>query len=532
MKTALNYSIYLLPIIIGLGIIFGTVVTYLQIYDYQVQLSKSFKHEISGILEGVIDRRESRLQTISDGVNGFFTSTGDMTPEKFATFSDILFSSNPEIVNISIIDKNQMILYSYPQSNIVEKNFDTLFPSHPTQINGIKTMNIEFPMGASRSMIISIPFDYFISNNTIPSHNFKLILFSPLDNNLKLYEIFSNNGIIETNNVEFTQKELETIMKIDVETNLYGHTIKKEYVLKYMIWDSTFESNNILSELLLLVGVISSLVIPFVVYKTNNVLIRKMQERSKTLEQKNQELELVKKSKDEFVTMIIHDLQNPLVPIISFSDILLSNVLGDLTPKQIDRIKMIKSSATSLQSLIQDLMDSQKAELGKLHLNLSENNLSEIVQNTILKFKPEFDIKEITIETSIANNVQCVCDKTRIEQVLSNMLLNSLDFVSEKMGKISISLESNNHTSKITIKDNGIGIEKAQLDKLFVKFYQIKHDMTRKYGGTGLGLAVSREIIALHGGNIWAESDGIRKGSTFFIELPLKDYDETNLKKN
>ena len=242
--------------------------------------------------------------------------------------------------------------------------------------------------------------------------------------------------------------------------------------------------------------------------------------------------ERVKKSKDEFVTMIIHDLQNPLVPIMSFSDILLSNTLGDLTPKQIDRIKMIQSSATSLQNLIQDLLDSQKAELGKLHLNLSENNLSEIVQNIISKFKPEFDIKEITIETSIANNIQCVCDKTRIEQVLSNILLNSLDFVSEKMGKISISLESDNHTAKITIKDNGIGIEKAQLDKLFVKFYQIKHDMTRKYGGTGLGLAVSREIIALHGGNIWVESDGIRKGSTFFIELPLKDYDETNLKKN
>ena len=534
MKTMTDHSkaIYLLPIMIGLGIIFGTVVTYLQIYDYQQQLSQSFKHQIKGILEGVIDRRESRLQTISNAVNGFFQSSEDMTPEKFATFSDILFSSNPEIVNISIIDKNQTILYSYPQSNIVEENFDTLFPSHPTQINGIKTMNIEFPMSASRSIIISMPFDYFISNDTLPSHNFKLILFSPLDNDMKLYEIFNNEGIIETNDVEFTQKELENLMEINVKTNLYGHTIKNVYVLKYMIWDGVFESNNALSQLLLLVGSISSVIIPFLVYKTNNALRQKIQERSKILEQKNQELEQVKKSKDEFVTMIIHDLQNPLVPIMSFSDILLSNTLGDLTPKQIDRIKMIKSSATSLQNLIQDLMDSQKAELGKLHLNLSENNLSEIVQNIISKFKPEFDIKEITIETSIANNVQCVCDKTRIEQVLSNMLLNSLDFVSEKMGKISISLESDNHTAKITIKDNGIGIEKAQLDKLFVKFYQIKHDMTRKYGGTGLGLAVSREIIALHGGNIWAESDGIRKGSTFFIELPLKDHDKTNLKKN
>ena len=525
-------SIYLLPIIIGLSIIFGTVVTYLQIYDYQQQLSQSFKHEIKGILEGVIDRRESSLQTLSYAITGFFESSNDMTSEKFATFSDTLFNSNPEIMNISIIDKNQTIFYSYPQSNMIGENFNVLFPSHPTQINGIKTMNIEFPMNASRNMIISVPFNYFISNDTIPSQHFKLILYSPVDNNLKLYQISSNKGIIETNNVEFTQKELENIIEINVKTNLFGHTIKKEYVLKYIIWDSAFESNSSLSQLLLLVGGISSVIIPFLVYKTNKTLRQKIQERSKILEQRNYDLEQIKQSKDEFVTMIIHDLQNSLVPIISFSDILLSNALGDLTPKQIDRIKMIKSSATSLQNLVHDLLDSQKAELGKLRLNLSENNLSEVVQSMISKFKPEFDTKEITIETSVASNVQCVCDKIRIEQVLSNLLLNSLDFISEKRGKISISLESDDHTAKITIKDNGIGIEKAQLDKLFVKFYQIKHDMTRKYGGTGLGLAVSHEIIALHRGNIWAESDGIQKGSTFFIELPLKDHDKTNLKKN
>ena len=521
-------SIYLLPIIIGLGIIFGTVVAYVQIYDYQQQLSDSYKHEINGILEGVIDRRESRLQTISNSMTGFFESSTDVTPDEFTSFSDIIFSSNPELVNVSIIDQNQTILNSFPESNIVGENFDVLFPTHPTQINGIKTMNIEFPMKNFNKIIISVPFDYFISYNTIPSQYFKLILYSPLDDNVKLYQISNTNGMIETDIVEFTQKELENIIEINVKTNLYGHTLHKEYILKYLIWDGAFESNNIPSQLLLIIGIASSVIIPVLVYNTNNILRQKIQERSLVLEQKNRDLEEIKKSKDEFVTMIVHDLKNPIVPIISLSDILLSNALGDLTPKQTDRIKMIKSSATSLENLIQDLLDSQKAELGKLYLNFSENNLSEIVQNTISKFKPEFDTKEIAIETSIASNISCVCDKTRIEQVLSNLLLNSLDFVSEKMGKISISLESDNHIATITIKDNGIGIEKDQLDKLFVKFYQIKHDMTRKYGGTGLGLAVSNEIVALHRGRIWAESDGIRKGSTFFIELLLKVHDKAN----
>ena len=521
-------SIYLLPIIIVLGIISGTIITYLQISDYQQQLTQSYKNEINRILVGIIEIRESRLQTISNSMIAFFKSSNTLTPDEFQSFSDIILRVNPEVVNISIIDRNQMIIYSSPQYEITGKNFDVLFPTHPTIINGIKTMNIEFPMDEFHRLVISIPFDYFISHDMIPSNQFKLILFSPLDNNLKLYQIFNNHGMLETNNVDFTQEELKNSIEVNVQTNLHGHIIKKDYALKYIIWNAKFEPDTTFNQSLLIVGIISSILVSGIIYKINNSLRQKIHDRSLILEQKNLELEQIKKSKDEFVTMIVHDLKNPIVPIISLSDILLSNALGDLTPKQTDRIKMIKSSATSLENLIQDLLDSQKAELGKLYLNLSENNLSEIIQNTILKFKPEFDTKEITIETNIASNISCVCDKTRIEQVLSNLLLNSLDFVSEKMGKILISLESDNHIAKITIKDNGIGIEKDQLDKLFVKFYQIKHDMTRKYGGTGLGLAVSNEIVALHGGRIWAESDGIRKGSTFFIELPLKDHDKTN----
>lgn len=513
-------SRYLLPLLIGLGIIFGTVVAYLQISDYQQQLSQSYKNEINRILEGVIDRRESRLQTISNSMIGFFEGSTRVTPSEFEIFSDRIFRSNPELVNISILDGNHTVVYSSPQSEMVGKNYEILFPSHSTQINDISTINLEFPMHDLRTIIISVPFDYFISADTIPSQNFKVILFSPFDNNLRLYEIFNNNGILETNNVEFSAQELENSIEVNVKTNLHDHKIKKDYVLKYLIWNDIFEPNNTFTNLFLIIGIIASGIIPIVIYRTNNIL-----------RQKNLEFEQIKKSKDEFVTMIIHDLKNPLVPILSVSDILLSNTLGDLNSKQADRIKMIKSSAISLQNLIQDLLDSQKAEIGKLYLNLSKNNLSEILQNTLNKFKMDMDKKEITVETNIVNDVSCICDKLRIEQVISNLLLNSLDFVSEKIGKIYVSLESDKHTAKITVRDNGLGIEKDQLDQLFVKFYQIKNNTVRNYGGSGLGLAVSNEIITLHGGKIWAESDGIGKGSTFFIELPLKEYDKTNASK-
>ncbi len=522
-KTNNSKYIYLLPIIIGLGILSGTIITYLQISDYQHQLTQSYKDEINGILTGIIERRESRLQTISNSMIAFFESSNTLTLDEFQIFSDRILSSNPEVVNISIINRDQMIIYSSPQYEMVGKDFDILFPTHPTQINNIPTMNIEFHMNEFHRLVISIPFDYFISYSTLSSDYFKMILFSPLDNNLKLYQVFNNHGVLDTNNIEFTQHELENSMEVNVQTNLHGHTIKKDYVLKYLIWDANFEPDTTFNQSLLIVGIITSILVSVVIYKTNNALRQKIQERSKALEQNNLDLHSLKISKDEFVTMVIHDLKNPLVPIMSLSDILLANTFGDLNPKQTDRIKIIQSSAISLQTLIQDLLDSQKAELGKLHLNLLENNLSEIIQNSISKFASEMETREITIKTSIANNISCVCDKTRIEQVISNLLLNSMDFVSEKIGQIFISLKSDNHTAKIIIKDNGIGIEKDQLDKLFVKFYQIKHDIIRQYGGTGLGLAVSHYIVALHGGKLWAESDGIGTGSTFFIELPLRD---------
>ena len=295
---------YLLPIIIGLGIIFGIVITYLQISDYQQQLSQSYKNEINGILEGVIDRRESRLQTIGNSMIGFFESSNDVTPDEFATFSNRIFSTNAELVNIAIIDENQIILYSFPQSDMMEKNSDTVFSSYPTKINGINTMNFEFPMDGLRKLIISVPLDYFISSDIITSNQFKLILFSPLDNNQKLYQIYNNNGIIKTDNIEFAQRELENSFEINVKTNLYGHIIKKDYVLKYLIWTDTFEPNIILSQLLLAFGITFSVLVPILVYKTNN-----------TLRQKNLELEQIKKSKDEFVTMIVHDLKLSLIHI-------------------------------------------------------------------------------------------------------------------------------------------------------------------------------------------------------------------------
>lgn len=232
------------------------------------------------------------------------------------------------------------------------------------------------------------------------------------------------------------------------------------------------------------------------------------------------ELHKVERSKDEFVAMVTHELKTPLVPIQGYVDILLSGYIGEINPKQQERLEVIKTSSVALLKLIQDLLDVQKIELGQLKLEKQKNDLSKIINSTIEKINPPIERKGITITRELDKDVICLCDKARIEQVLHNLFLNSLDFVPKENGKISVKLNQRNGEAEITIKDNGIGIEKDQLNNLFVKFYQIDTSTTREHGGTGLGLSICKGIVENHGGRIWVTSEGLGKGSEFHILIP------------
>jgi signal transduction histidine kinase len=140
----------------------------------------------------------------------------------------------------------------------------------------------------------------------------------------------------------------------------------------------------------------------------------------------------------------------------------------------------------------------------------------------VSELEQEFRKKCITISLEL-QDVSCRFDSMRMGQVLQNILLNALDFVPDKTGKIHISLKSDGGNAVITITDNGIGIPKDKIDGLFAKFYQVSADKNRRYGGSGLGLSVCKGIVEGHGGRIWAESDGEGKGTTMHIVIPLAD---------
>ncbi len=134
--------------------------------------------------------------------------------------------------------------------------------------------------------------------------------------------------------------------------------------------------------------------------------------------------------------------------------------------------------------------------------------------------KPNSDRKGISVTTHLEDSLPFFCDQVRMEQVISNLINNSLDFCEINVGRIDISLQNEGNTARIVVKDNGIGIIKENIDKIFVKFFQVDTSMTREHGGTGIGLSVCKGIVEGHGGKIWAESEGRNKGAEIHILLP------------
>lgn len=246
----------------------------------------------------------------------------------------------------------------------------------------------------------------------------------------------------------------------------------------------------------------------------------KLEKNEQQLRYQYEQLQKLSSLKDDFLTMITHELKTPLVPIKGYIDILTTEKLGTLNPEQQKRLEIIKSSTNSLLKLISDLLDAQKLELGLLKMNKDIHDLSEIIKNTVNKMKPSTDKKAITVTTQLEDSLPFYCDHVRIEQVISNLINNSIDFCEPNVGRIDISLKNEGNVAKIVVKDNGIGIIKESLDKIFVKFYQVDTSTTREHGGTGIGLSVCKGIVEGHGGRIWAESEGRNKGTEMHILLP------------
>ncbi|MBI5146308.1 MAG: HAMP domain-containing protein [Thaumarchaeota archaeon] len=243
---------------------------------------------------------------------------------------------------------------------------------------------------------------------------------------------------------------------------------------------------------------------------------------SDTIRIKEEEARRMSVAKDEFLTMITHELKTPLVPIQGYADMLLGGHLGTLTDKQKERMGIIKSSATSLLQIISDLLDAQKLELGQLRMKKEISSIQDTVLKSIQTLQPQIDESRIKVISEVKPDIMIAHDADRITQVLTNLIKNSLKAVKPDVGTIKITSSEDANEVKITVSDNGTGIPPEKQTKLFTKFYQADASLTREKGGSGLGLSICKGIVGAHGGRITLESTpGVGTKVTF--SLPKDD---------
>jgi signal transduction histidine kinase len=223
--------------------------------------------------------------------------------------------------------------------------------------------------------------------------------------------------------------------------------------------------------------------------------------------------------------MITHELKTPLVPIQGYSDILLNEHLGKLTDKQKDRIGIIKSSSETLLSIISDLLDAQKLDLGQLRMTKQKVDIKKTISKAIETLKPEAESNKIEITTN-STSLIINHDSERITQVITNLIKNSIIAIKPNPGEIDVSMEDFPNEIKISVKDSGIGIPEDKQKDLFKKFYQVDASLTRERGGSGLGLAICKGIIDNHQGKIAVDSIP-NQGATFSFTIPKEESSNT-----
>jgi GAF domain-containing protein/anti-sigma regulatory factor (Ser/Thr protein kinase) len=238
------------------------------------------------------------------------------------------------------------------------------------------------------------------------------------------------------------------------------------------------------------------------------------------IEQKSRELEAASRHKSEFLANMSHELRTPLNAVIGFSEVLSERMFGELNEKQDEYLKDIHASGQHLLSLINDILDLSKIEAGRMELEVTEFNLPMTIDNALTLVRERAAHRSIALHTSVDERLgQIQGDERKIRQVLLNLLSNAIKFTPEG-GRIEVGAKPVNGSIEVSVSDTGVGIAPEDQEAVFEEFRQVG-TAEKKVEGTGLGLALSRKFIELHGGKIWVKSQ-VGAGSTLTFSVPVR----------
>jgi signal transduction histidine kinase len=238
------------------------------------------------------------------------------------------------------------------------------------------------------------------------------------------------------------------------------------------------------------------------------------------LQARTAEVEAASQHKSEFLANMSHELRTPLNAIIGFSEVLSERMFGELNEKQEEYLKDINASGQHLLSLINDILDLSKIEAGRMELELTDFHLPTALDNALILVRERAGRQSITLQMSVDERLGEVrADERKIRQVVLNLLSNAIKFTSEG-GRIEVRAVPVDGSVEVTVSDTGVGIAPEDQQAIFEEFRQVG-TAAKKVEGTGLGLALSRKFIELHGGRIWVKSQ-VGAGSTFTFTLPVR----------
>jgi len=241
------------------------------------------------------------------------------------------------------------------------------------------------------------------------------------------------------------------------------------------------------------------------------------------IQEKTAQLEIANRHKSEFLANMSHELRTPLNAVIGFSEVLLEQMFGEVNPKQQEYLNDILSSGKHLLSLINDILDLSKIEAGRMELEAQPFDLPAALDNALTLIKERAARNSIGLVVHVDPGIgEILADERKVKQVLLNLLSNAVKFTPEG-GKITMSATLNGGAVEVSVADTGIGIAAEDQQAIFEEFRQVGSDYARKREGTGLGLALARRLVELHGGTLTVASEP-GKGSTFTFTIPVRPY--------
>ena len=369
------------------------------------------------------------------------------------------------------------------------------------------------------------------------------------DDEIRQLSQFANRLIQQENNLRETGLQLS---RGDLNTRITSRLPSADSIknlqasLRHLTWQTQQVAKGDFSQRTDFLGEFSE-AFNWMVKKLNQYR-EEMKQEIKDREHAQLVAEHANKAKSEFLASMSHELRTPLNHIMGFTELVVDGNFGELNNDQAEYLNDVLKSSKHLLSLINDILDLSKVEAGKMVLELWKVDPQKLIQSSLIMFKEKTLKHGIRLSTEIDGLPQViVADERKLKQILYNLISNAIKFTPDQ-GSVVVSAcslfasnsrvkassgkeirlptddnrkeEKNGHLIEISVKDSGIGIDPKDIEHIFNPFEQAKEQKNAKKQGTGLGLSLVKRFVELHGGTVWAESEGDGKGSVFSFIIP------------